>query len=200
MQPSPADIERGKRIADRRKMLGLTQKQVADCCGVYTTSVSNWERGKNRPEEKLIALARALKTDPDWLDNGIDWFSDLKRITSWLASWQDGEARDDFIRDLFLWRLAQLTQEQGPDGQFRYKLGAKKRADKWLAGLGLEFHPQPGFLRKKPAHKKVLSLKERTIVPSQRAGNPVDNEGPASPAATLPNEPSREPGAGGKTV
>ena len=35
----------GKYIADKRKSLGLTQKQVAEKLGMSDKSVSKWERG-----------------------------------------------------------------------------------------------------------------------------------------------------------
>lgn len=38
-------IKTGKYIADNRKSLGLTQKQVAEKLGMSDKSVSKWERG-----------------------------------------------------------------------------------------------------------------------------------------------------------
>lgn len=38
-------IKIGKYIADKRKRLGLTQKQIADKLGMSDKSVSKWERG-----------------------------------------------------------------------------------------------------------------------------------------------------------
>lgn len=38
-------IKTGKYIADKRKLLGLTQKQVAEKLGMSDKSVSKWERG-----------------------------------------------------------------------------------------------------------------------------------------------------------
>ena len=38
-------IKTGKYIADKRKSLGLTQKQVAEKLGMSDKSVSKWERG-----------------------------------------------------------------------------------------------------------------------------------------------------------
>lgn len=38
-------VKIGKYIARRRKILGLTQKQVAERLGMSDKSVSKWERG-----------------------------------------------------------------------------------------------------------------------------------------------------------
>lgn len=40
----------GARIAARRRMLGLTQGQVAACMGVTPQAVSKWERGLACPD------------------------------------------------------------------------------------------------------------------------------------------------------
>lgn len=38
-------VKIGKYIAEKRKALGLTQRQVADRLGMSDKSVSKWERG-----------------------------------------------------------------------------------------------------------------------------------------------------------
>ena len=43
-------IKTGKYIADKRKSLGLTQKQVAEKLGMSDKSVSKWERGICLPD------------------------------------------------------------------------------------------------------------------------------------------------------
>jgi len=55
----------GNQIAERRKALGLTQKQLADRLHVTDKAVSKWERGINFPDLYLMeALAAALDTTP----------------------------------------------------------------------------------------------------------------------------------------
>ena len=55
-------MEMGRRIAARRRELGLTQKQLAEQLEVTAQSVSAWERGKTVPEaERLEALADVLQ-------------------------------------------------------------------------------------------------------------------------------------------
>ena len=38
-------MELGKTIRERRKALGLTQEQLADCLGVSAPAVHKWEKG-----------------------------------------------------------------------------------------------------------------------------------------------------------
>lgn len=51
-------------IQEQRKLLGLTQEQVADYLGVSTPAVSKWEKGITNPDIGLLPpLARLLKID-----------------------------------------------------------------------------------------------------------------------------------------
>jgi len=52
----------GKRIAEQRKKLGLTQEALAEQLNVSAQAVSKWENGRNLPDiENLIALSEVLK-------------------------------------------------------------------------------------------------------------------------------------------
>lgn len=51
-------------IQEKRRALGLTQEQVAECLNVSVPAVSKWERGVTCPDVALLPrLARLLKTD-----------------------------------------------------------------------------------------------------------------------------------------
>ena len=51
----------GNYIAEKRKQLGLTQKQLAEQVGLTDKAVSKWERGKSVPDSTMIAdLCRIL--------------------------------------------------------------------------------------------------------------------------------------------
>jgi transcriptional regulator with XRE-family HTH domain len=54
-----------KKIAKRRRKLGLTQYKLADKVGYSRSAISNWETGA-RPlfPEHIRAIARALHTRP----------------------------------------------------------------------------------------------------------------------------------------
>lgn len=58
----------GRLIADRRKTLNMTQKQLADRLGVTDRAVSRWERGVGAPEiSLLLPLATVLEITTDEL-------------------------------------------------------------------------------------------------------------------------------------
>ena len=44
----------GIRIREKRKALGLTQKDLAERVGAKHNSVSDWEKGKNKPDPDTI--------------------------------------------------------------------------------------------------------------------------------------------------
>jgi len=72
MPKSKNDVVRGKRIAARREHLGLSQKQLADMCGVHVMTVSKWETGANAPSRQLTALANSLRVEPAWVQWGLN--------------------------------------------------------------------------------------------------------------------------------
>ena len=58
----------GEYIAQRRRALGMTQRQFAEKLYVTDSAVSKWERGEALPETaKLAALGTALGVSLDWL-------------------------------------------------------------------------------------------------------------------------------------
>lgn len=55
----------GRRVAERREALGLTQAQLADLCGVTQQSISRIEGGAVIPRDSLkITLSVKLGTTP----------------------------------------------------------------------------------------------------------------------------------------
>jgi transcriptional regulator with XRE-family HTH domain len=59
--------EWGRRIADRRRQLGLLQVELAEKIHVTQDTISRLEHGKRPPtDHQRIELARALRT-PIWL-------------------------------------------------------------------------------------------------------------------------------------
>ena len=58
----------GSQIAKRRKELGMTQQELAECMDVSFQAVSSWERDEYLPDtERLKPLALALSTTVSWL-------------------------------------------------------------------------------------------------------------------------------------
>lgn len=59
-------IEMGKRIAARRKSLGLTQNKLAEILEISNNHLSSIENGKQNPSfEKFIRLCEVLETTPN---------------------------------------------------------------------------------------------------------------------------------------
>ncbi|MFA0080243.1 XRE family transcriptional regulator [Vibrio artabrorum] len=59
------------KIKNKRKLIGLTQAELADLLQVKPQAVSGWERAINAPKGKqLINLSKALKVSKEWLLNG----------------------------------------------------------------------------------------------------------------------------------
>ncbi|MBS0627905.1 MAG: helix-turn-helix transcriptional regulator [Verrucomicrobia bacterium] len=58
-------VEFGKRIREKRCVLGLTQEELAERADLHPTYVGSVERGeRNIALENIIALAKALKSSP----------------------------------------------------------------------------------------------------------------------------------------
>jgi transcriptional regulator with XRE-family HTH domain len=54
-------------VAELRKTLGLTQRQLADIVGVTETTVRNWENNRSGVEwfERIAKLCNALQCTPN---------------------------------------------------------------------------------------------------------------------------------------
>jgi transcriptional regulator with XRE-family HTH domain len=60
----------GRRIAQRRQQLGMTQTDLAQRCGVNAITVSKWERGVVLPSRKMAALEGVLLAPATWILTG----------------------------------------------------------------------------------------------------------------------------------
>ena len=57
-----------KKVREKRIELGFTQEELAHKCGTTTPRISQLELGRlPRDENRIIALARALGVDINWL-------------------------------------------------------------------------------------------------------------------------------------
>jgi len=64
----------GRRIADRRAVLGWTQSDLADRLGISRVAVSHLEAGMSQPGERTVALlAGVFKVEPRELVDGTDY-------------------------------------------------------------------------------------------------------------------------------
>lgn len=61
----------GKRVRKLRRMLDLTQGQLAEICGCSQATIANIEQGKRKPSIELAeVLANALGATIDFLVKG----------------------------------------------------------------------------------------------------------------------------------
>lgn len=88
----------GVRLKQLRKENKITQQQLADAIGVSKTSVIYWEKDENMPKhESLMALAKTLKTTPQWLLDGVavPEKSNADIATMEVGIYQDGDPVPD---------------------------------------------------------------------------------------------------------
>lgn len=76
-EKSTLAIEIGRRIAERRKQLGLTQAQAAEKAGLTQQFFASVETGAKNIAESIIKVSRALNISADFLLTGI--VTDLDR-------------------------------------------------------------------------------------------------------------------------
>jgi transcriptional regulator with XRE-family HTH domain len=70
--PDEIDIHVGRRIRMRRKLLGLSQSELADGLGLTFQQVQKYERGVNRlSASRLYQVARFLKTPISYYFDGL---------------------------------------------------------------------------------------------------------------------------------
>jgi transcriptional regulator with XRE-family HTH domain len=66
------DLHLGKRMRRRRRLLGLTQQQLAEACGVRFQQIQKYECGANRVSAaRLWLIAGALNVPVDYFFEGL---------------------------------------------------------------------------------------------------------------------------------
>ncbi|MGH6986514.1 MAG: helix-turn-helix domain-containing protein [Caulobacteraceae bacterium] len=69
---SQIDTHLGRRLRKRRKLLGLTQQQIAEACGVRFQQIQKYECGANRiSAARLWQIAVTLEVPLDYFFDGI---------------------------------------------------------------------------------------------------------------------------------
>ena len=70
--PNPVDLHVGSRIRLRRKLLGVSQEQLADSLGLTFQQVQKYERGANRVSaSKLYEIAKTLQVPVSFFFDGL---------------------------------------------------------------------------------------------------------------------------------
>lgn len=71
-RPSEIDQHVGGRVRMRRKLIGVSQEQLADSLALTFQQVQKYERGENRiSASKLYRIAALLKTDVTYFFDGL---------------------------------------------------------------------------------------------------------------------------------
>ena len=117
----------GYRLAEARKNLGLTQKQVADKLLLTVQEVSSWESGNSVPDTKMIPeIASLYGVTTDWLLSGRVPSKEILDVTSNLSDRLFSEARmATYVsaycnaKQLYQTRRALAFAREKHDGQYR---------------------------------------------------------------------------------
>ena len=79
--PSEIDLHLGRRLRRRRRLLGLTQQQLADQVGVRFQQIQKYECGANRlGAARLWQLAEALNTPVNYFYEGLEELQSTTRL------------------------------------------------------------------------------------------------------------------------
>ena len=69
----PVDLHVGRRLRQRRRLLGLTQQKLAEAVAIRFQQIQKYESGANRiSASRLWALSRALDVPVSYFFEGID--------------------------------------------------------------------------------------------------------------------------------
>ncbi len=86
--------EIGKRISERRKLMGLTQEQLAERMDVSIQMISNLERGvKAIRIENLIRLSQILKISTDYILTGKQTTDDMSTLAEHISQLEEDKRK-----------------------------------------------------------------------------------------------------------
>ncbi|MDD9912245.1 MAG: helix-turn-helix transcriptional regulator [Alphaproteobacteria bacterium] len=70
-KPNPVDIHVGKRLKQRRTLLGVSQEKLADALGITFQQVQKYENGSNRVgASRLFQIGRVLEVPVSFFFDG----------------------------------------------------------------------------------------------------------------------------------
>ena len=109
----------GARIRERRRAVGLSQRQVADQIGVGDQDITKYERGVHRISAgRLYEIARALNTPIAYFFEGID-------------DQQPGDEHYDRLREIELC-FGEISTDEDREKLRRFV----RKVARWRPGLG----------------------------------------------------------------
>ena len=99
--PHPVDVHVGRRLCERRVLMGLSQEQLGERVGLTFQQIQKYERGTNRiSASKLWQFSRILDVPVPWFFEDVDNRSDsedrppIKRETLELVRYFSACPRD----------------------------------------------------------------------------------------------------------
>ena len=70
--PNPVDIYVGEKLKERRKLLGLSQTELADMLALSFQQIQKYEKGKNRiSASRLVDLSNVLEVSISYFFNNM---------------------------------------------------------------------------------------------------------------------------------
>lgn len=104
---------RKDRVRRARREAGLSQSQLAARIGAHTTSISDWERGRNEPSARhIVGIARETGKKVEFFFSDDDEEEDPDAVIRKAASTLAQDGHYDLAADL-LSQLAQRVSELG---------------------------------------------------------------------------------------
>lgn len=98
--------DQGQRIKTRRKLLNLTQEEVAALTGISQKQISRYETGENDlTGANAVSLAAVLHTTTDWLVGRVEYNADLSDSENELLILFRSKTPDQQMRLLEILRL-----------------------------------------------------------------------------------------------
>ncbi|MBQ7345472.1 MAG: helix-turn-helix domain-containing protein [Oscillospiraceae bacterium] len=124
----------GRRIAQRRRMLGLSQETLGEKMGVSRQAISKWESGAANPEmEKLVAMSKLFDVSVGWMLGVED--EQKKEI----ATEEEAELIGQLLRTIRTPEVADPVPiaEQERDMEADPVPGPKRIDRRWVLGAGV---------------------------------------------------------------
>jgi len=87
----------GARVRAARKTRGVSQNDLAKAIGITQPTLSNLEGGRNASSVKILDIARALKVNALWLQDGI---GDMDDYQAGESAYLVAESPEDLARQL----------------------------------------------------------------------------------------------------
>lgn len=101
MNARPATRFQGAKLQEARKAAGLSQSQFASRIGAHTTSVSDWERGRNEPSGRhVVSIARETDRSVEFFYGEADDEEESETVLRRAATALAGNGHYDLAADL----------------------------------------------------------------------------------------------------